>query len=311
MSRWVRDFRLMPIVLGAICCLFALKTFGLFFDGGYTLGQRLGGGDGALVMTTVPAAQVAQMRSPAVPLEVAGAQPQSPKLSWMQEMFNYPGDITGSIATSKPAEKAAMDKAEAAAATAAATAKKEIVESPESKAAAGTVIPTEPPRSASPGERALLERLQERRQELDARARELDLRESLLKAAEKKLEGQGGADKAEDAKGEARGDGKADGKTGPMAQRKEDIENARFKSVVTMYEAMKPKDAAKIFDRLDIRVLLEVASQMKPQIMSAILAVMSPEAAERLTVELAAKSGSDRALNPSNLPKIDGRPTGG
>jgi len=34
----------------------------------------------------------------------------------------------------------------------------------------------------------LLERLQERRQELDARARELDLRESLIKAAEKKLE---------------------------------------------------------------------------------------------------------------------------
>ena len=43
MTRWVRDFRLMPVVLIAIGCLFALKTVGLFLDGGYTLGQRLGG----------------------------------------------------------------------------------------------------------------------------------------------------------------------------------------------------------------------------------------------------------------------------
>ncbi len=43
------------IVLIAIVCLFALKTFGFFSDGGYTLGQRLGGGSGALVVTTVPA----------------------------------------------------------------------------------------------------------------------------------------------------------------------------------------------------------------------------------------------------------------
>ena len=53
MSRWVREFRLMPVVLIAIGCLFALKTIGLIFDGGYTLAQRLGG-DGTLVVTTVP-----------------------------------------------------------------------------------------------------------------------------------------------------------------------------------------------------------------------------------------------------------------
>jgi flagellar motility protein MotE (MotC chaperone) len=165
------------------------------------------------------------------------------------------------------------------------------------------VIAQDQPRQASAGERALLGRLQERRQELDSRARELDLRESLLKAAEKKLETQNAAE-------EAGGGGGA--KTGPMAQRKEkeEADNARFKGVVTMYETMKPKEAAKIFDRLDIRVLLDVASQIKPQIMAAILAQMSPEAAERLTIELAVKPGSDRNVNPSNLPKIDGRPGG-
>ena len=61
MSRWLRDFR-MPIVLIAIGCLFALKTIGLMSEGGYTLGQRLGG-SGTLVVTTVPVAS--HMRSPA------------------------------------------------------------------------------------------------------------------------------------------------------------------------------------------------------------------------------------------------------
>jgi flagellar motility protein MotE (MotC chaperone) len=294
MTRWLGDIRLMPIALIAIGCLFALKTIGLLTEGGYTLGQRLGG-SGTLVVTTVPAAQVAQLQSPAVPLEVASAQP--PK-SWMQEMFNYPGDITGSITTTKAAEKAAMEKAEAAE-------NKKIPEpAPESKAAAGTVIPLDQPRSASAGERALLERLQQRRQELDARARELDLRESMLKAAEKKLEVQSAVGKAEEARGGAPGGSPA----GSMAQRKEEVENSRFKSVVTMYETMKPKEAAKIFDRLDIKVLIEVASQMKPQVMAAVMAVMSPEAAERLTVELATRGGAEKTNDPLNLPKIEGRP---
>jgi flagellar motility protein MotE (MotC chaperone) len=78
-----------------------------------------------------------------------------------------------------------------------------------------------------------------------------------------------------------------------------------------MYETMKPKDAAKIFDRLDSKVLFDVVSQIKPQIMAAILAQMSADAAERLTVELAARGGNDKTVNPSTLPKIDGKPDGG
>jgi flagellar motility protein MotE (MotC chaperone) len=300
MTRWLRDFRLMPVVLLAIICLFALKSYGVLFDGGYTLGQRLGS-SGSLVVTTVPMAPVTQLRSPAVPLGTA-ASARSPKPSWMQEMFGYPGDVTGSIQTTKAAEKAAMEKAEAAAEAA-----KPAPQDPpaEGKTSAGTAIPVEQPAVASAGERALLERLQERRKELDARARELDLRESLVKAAEKKLGGAAGAS----AEGGAEGAKPAGAAAGPATAPKDENDNPRFKSVVAMYETMKPKDAAKIFDRLDIRVLIDVASQMKPQIMAAILSQMSPEAAERLTVELASKGG-DRAFNPSNLPKIDGRPGG-
>jgi flagellar motility protein MotE (MotC chaperone) len=294
MNRWLRDARLMPVALLALGSLFVLKSIGLVLDGGYTLGQRLDR-ENSLVVTTVPVAPPTQLRSPAVPLQVA--ENSGKKLSWMQEMFNYPSsDITGSIATTKPAEKAAMEKAEAAAAK-----PKPAEPPPESKAAQGTPVALDAKPGPSAGERALLERLQARRQELDARARELDLRESMLKAAEKKIEKEAAMEKAEEAQGGAPAERK----------QKDDADNARFKSLITMYETMKPKEAAKIFDRLDIKILLDVASQMKPQIMSAIMAQMSPDTAERLTVELAAKSGSDRTLNPSNLPKIEGRPTGG
>ena len=77
-----------------------------------------------------------------------------------------------------------------------------------------------------------------------------------------------------------------------------------------MYETMKPKEAAKIFDRLDSKVLIEVASKINPRRMSEILAQMSPEVAEKLTVEFATRD-SDRSAKSSDLPKIEGRPSGG
>jgi flagellar motility protein MotE (MotC chaperone) len=290
MIKSLREFRLIPIVLIAVGCLFALKSIGLVLDGGYTLGQRLSGD--TLVVTTVPVPAPTQLRSPAAPLEIAGAQPAR---SWMQEMFNYP-DVTGSVAP-RPAPGELVTGSTAKAQPAVKEAKAEVPPpAPESRAAAGTVIPMEP-RPASAAERALLERLQERRQELDARARELDMRESLLAAAEKKLEARTAEQKTNE------------GRAGAGGQRKDDGE-ARFKSVVTMYETMKPKEAAKIFDRLDLRVLMEVASQINPRRMSEILAQMNPEAAERLTVEMANRGGSERPLNPADLPKIEGKPGG-
>jgi flagellar motility protein MotE (MotC chaperone) len=87
---------------------------------------------------------------------------------------------------------------------------------------------------------------------------------------------------------------------------KEESDAARFKNLIAMYDNMKAKDAAKIFERLDLNVLIEVSSQLNPRRMSDILAQMSPEAAQRLTVALAAhpKDNGD----PADLPKIEGRP---
>jgi flagellar motility protein MotE (MotC chaperone) len=211
-------------------------------------------------------------------------QPQSARQSWAQETFNFPGgskpdpaDITGSV--EKPREEAA----------------KPAVTAPEVAKTDGTVIYPEQGQSVSPSERAVLERLQARRQEIEARAREIDIRESLLKAAEKRVESRVEELKAVEARISA------------ATEQKTETDAARFKGIITMYESMKPKDAAKVFDQLDMPVLYEIASQIAPRKMSDILGLMSTEVAGRLTVELARRAGSDKSASASDLPKIDGK----
>lgn len=157
------------------------------------------------------------------------------------------------------------------------------------------------PDSTSPSEKALLEKLGARRDDLKKRGDELDLREKMLDDAEKKIEtGIGDLKKAED-------------KVEAAAKAKEEAEKQGLKSIVTMYETMKPKDAARVFDRLGHDVLVPLVVAMNPRKMAEILAVMQPEAAERLTVALAnrARGGQSQAqagapaLPPGELPAID------
>ena len=98
--------------------------------------------------------------------------------------------------------------------------------------------------------------------------------------------------------------------TSHLVRIKEDAEAQRLKNLVTTYENMKAKDAARIFDRLEMRILVEVASLINPRRMSDILGQMSSEAAERLTVELAnrAIASVDKTTDAGNLPKIEGVP---
>jgi len=212
-------------------------------------------------------------------------RPSSTGQSWAQETFNFPGgnkidssDITGSV-HEKPKEEET----------------KPAVAAPEVVKPDGVVVHPEQGQSVSPSERAILERLQSRRQELEARAREIDIRESLLKAAEKRVES-----RVEELKA-------IESRITTASQQKSEADAARFKGIVTMYEAMKPKDAAKVFDRLEMPVLFEIASQIAPRKMSDILGLMSTEAAERLTIEMARRAGSDKSASAADLPKIEGK----
>lgn len=256
-----RDIRVIPVVLVAVFGLAVLKVAGLVIDGGY----------------------------------VFDYQPQAQKRSWAQDTFNFPGggrsdaveDVTGSVSAHKE-EKKEEKKDEPA---------KPVIAAPEAaKPPEGTVLYPEQGTQMSASERAVLERLQARRQELEARAREMDIRENLLKSAEKRIEG-----KVEELKG-------VESRITTATEQKSETDAARFKGLVTMYEGMKPKDAARVFDRLEMGVLFEIASQIAPRKMSDILGLMSPEAAERLTVEMARRAGTDKSASVADLPKIEGRP---
>jgi flagellar motility protein MotE (MotC chaperone) len=127
------------------------------------------------------------------------------------------------------------------------------------------------------------------------RSRDLDMRESLLKAAEKRVE----------AKVQELKDLQENVKTATGTRKK--VQKQNFKGLVQMYSAMNPKDAARIFDKLDIDVQVEVASAIKPRVMSAIMAKMTATAAQRLTVELANRASAGAARKPAStdkLPKI-------
>jgi flagellar motility protein MotE (MotC chaperone) len=149
---------------------------------------------------------------------------------------------------------------------------------PESSIKDRSAVMNEGQRPLSPAERALVERIGERRDEMNARQRELDMREKLLETVERKLENRVGELKAVEDK---------------IDSKKDDGENAEsqgLKKLIIMYENMKPKDAARVFDRLPSDVLVPVVLQMNPRKMSEVLASMSPEAAEKLTVALATRA---------------------
>ncbi len=307
MKNYWRDVRLIPIVLLATICLFVLKVSGIVFDGGYTLAERLQNrGQPELKVTTgeqIPAYPKI-IREDQRGQTFAEAEPAAKPKPWAQEMFNFNGDsadITGSVGekdkkgedgkdgkeAAKPPEK--VQKIDGMA----------VSDTPpgDTKVEVGGAVVQDSSHIASAGERAVLERLQERRQELDDRNRSLDMRESLLKAAEKRIN----AKLAELRGMETQVDGAQASRLKSNA--------ARFKDLVAMYENMKSKDAARIFDRLDLKILVDVSTQMKPAKMAEIMGLMTPESAERLTVELANRAGGNASPAADQLPKIQGRPT--
>jgi flagellar motility protein MotE (MotC chaperone) len=209
-------------------------------------------------------------------------------------------DVTGSTPAAKPEAKK-DDKADPKAADAkSADPKSADPKSADPKAADSKAAPpTGLPNAAapiSPAERALLERLGQRREQLDERQRELETRENLLKAADRKLESR--INELKDL------EGKPGGSAGGPEAAAEQQQALGLKNLVTMYETMKPKEAARVFDKLELSVLVPVVNAMNPRKMAEILAAMSPEAASKLTVELATKGQRQQAQaqRPAGLP---------
>lgn len=120
----------------------------------------------------------------------------------------------------------------------------------------------------------LLQKLAERREEIEAQARELDVRENLLKAAEARIDKKVQTLKTLQQTIEE-----------SMVKYDEEQEN-KLQNLVKIYENMKPKDAGRIFEELEMDVLLQVAEKMNNRRLAPILAKMAPQKARDVTEEL-------------------------
>jgi flagellar motility protein MotE (MotC chaperone) len=167
--------------------------------------------------------------------------------------------------------------------------------SPEAKHEAKTdgpkaELPPQPVAEAPPdisnmsrSEVEVLQNLAARRQELDARGREIDMREKLLKASEQRID-----ERIAELKG-------IESNIQSLLQQRDQAQETELLSLVKVYEGMKPADAARIFDKLDMDILLPVAQRMKPPKISPVLAAMDADAAKRLTTNLARHLGAAKA----------------
>jgi len=146
--------------------------------------------------------------------------------------------------------------------------------------------PTPPPPASKPSqeaepppvtdaERTLLLDLRQRRQELDNRDAAVAARESLLGAAEQKLAARVTELQALQTRLEA------------LEAARKQREDASWQGLVKLYEAMKPRDAAAIFNDLEMPVLLQVVDRMKEAKAAPVLAAMQPDKAREVTTKLA------------------------
>ncbi|MEO6396263.1 MAG: hypothetical protein ABIO40_10180 [Devosia sp.] len=168
---------------------------------------------------------------------------------------------------------------------------------PTTKDGTGAIVPLAEVEGDN-AETAVLERLSARRAELDQFAADLEMRAALVEAAEKRI-----AERTVQLE-------QLEAQINALVDQKQAGEDLQFKSVVSMYETMKPRDAGKIFDALDLNVLLRVARAMNPRKMAPVLAAMNAQRAQELTAAMAtdrpppmvAEAGEDLA----NLPQIVG-----
>lgn len=134
----------------------------------------------------------------------------------------------------------------------------------------------------------ILQALGERRRQLDDRERAVEQREAMLKAAEQRITEKVNELKAIQAKLEG-------------ALKKQDNEREeQLKRLVKVYENMKPKEAARIFEQLDDGVLIDVAERMKEVKLAPVLAGMEPKKATLVTTELAKRRENTKP--PGTLP---------
>lgn len=312
-----RTVRLLPVVIFAAAALLLLKGIGLVTNGGYVLSgtgqvQAAGGAGGSVAIADT--SPTLEDTAPTLPttsgLEAAPSEDQQAGGAVSSEL--PPPPAAGETPVPLIVEVAcppigSQTSAEIASQAPVQVDPDDCVTVPlnehgdaiaTTRDADGKLVPL----SALGGdnsEAALMSRLAERRSEIDRMQAELDMRVALVEAAERRLDERAGALAALEAQ------------VATLVDEKQAAEEAGFLAIVSMYETMKPKDAAKIFDNLELPVLVKVVRAMNPRKMSPILGAMSPASAKMLTAAMAATESTSTVAaigrNLADLPRIVGQ----
>lgn len=120
----------------------------------------------------------------------------------------------------------------------------------------------------------LLKHYADRRAELEKAAKDVAMREALLSAAEKRIEQK--LKEMEKVRNEIQN----------LLKMGDERQSQQLESLVKIYETMKPKEAARIFEELELPVLLDVIQKMKETKTAPILAAMDPVKAKQVTSAL-------------------------
>jgi flagellar motility protein MotE (MotC chaperone) len=329
----VKPVRLLPVVICAALALLLLKGLGLVTNGGYVLtgaasaqaaGGTEAGGEATMALPVEPtlsdSSPTLDDGAPTLPLRATGTEHGEEAAGGTESEHETGSSEPADAAhgdTAAPAVTACPPEGEQPAAES--TGHEDPLEGfdfkpedadcvdagvnaagdslPVTKDGAGNIVPMG---HETPGsEQAMLERLGARREALDAREAELDMRMALVEAAERRIAERTAALEALETRINA------------LVVEKQAIDESQFASIVAMYETMKPKEAAAIFDQLEMPVLLRVASAMSPRKMAPIMAKMEPMKAKDLTANMAVqREAATIEVGPEDLgslPQIVGQ----
>lgn len=242
------DVRLLPAVAGVAAILLCLKAGGLAFEASAATAPAPAAAEKAAAQPEAAAAPAAA-KAAAAATPAPQAAPADP-LAAINAAMPIPANTPPLAGAAQPAPQAAAEPAPP---------------------------PATPDGGVSQAEMDVLTSLAGRRGVLEDRQKELELKASVLAAAEKRVDEKITQLKALQAQIELL-----------MGQR-DAKETQQLDGLVRIYSAMKPKDAARIFASLDGDVRINVAGRMKADAMAGILAALPADVAQRLTVELATR----------------------
>ena len=163
-----------------------------------------------------------------------------------------------------------------------------------SEAVAQTSAEPFDPQTLTKADYEVLQQLAKRRNELDQREKDLADRAAMLEAVQQQVS----------AKVDQQQKLKADLEKLSAAQ--QDAGDAKYRRLVKIYESMKPDEAARILEKMEGNVLLEVVMRMGERRLAPILAQMDPMRAQAITIAMAARL--DASPEVASLPEPQAEP---